>query len=118
PIEFVTPSPEYRQRLADLLGYTADERRIVGVGGGKRRLYDTGHRGIAYDPVPATPKAKRWQGWGTALKPAWEPIILARKPLAGTVAANVLEHGTGALNIDGTRIGVGRWPANVVLDEA
>lgn len=43
-------------------------------------------------------------GWGTALKPAWEPICLARKPLIGTVAANVLEHGTGALNIDATRI--------------
>lgn len=46
-----------------------------------------------------------WQGWGTALKPAWEPIIVARKPLAGTVAANVLEHGTGAINIDGCRVG-------------
>jgi len=87
-----------------------------------------------------------WQGWGTALKPAWEPIIVARKPLVGTVAANVLEHGTGALNVDGCRIGdeevpinrleewsgfgqvkrpeyeatvgSGRWPANVALDEA
>ena len=46
-----------------------------------------------------------WQGWGTALKPAWEPIILARKPFKGTVAANVLRHGCGALNIDGCRIG-------------
>ena len=45
-----------------------------------------------------------WEGWGTALKPAWEPIIVARKPLVGTVAANVLAHGTGALNIDGCRI--------------
>lgn len=45
-----------------------------------------------------------WQGWGTALKPAWEPILLARKPLRGTVAANVAEYGTGALNIDGCRI--------------
>lgn len=54
---------------------------------------------------PAHPDAVRWQGWGTALKPAWEPIILARKPLAGTVAANVLAHGTGALNIDGCRVG-------------
>jgi site-specific DNA-methyltransferase (adenine-specific) len=45
-----------------------------------------------------------WQGWGTALKPAWEPIVVARKPLAGTVAANVLAHGTGALNIDGCRV--------------
>lgn len=54
--------------------------------------------------APATPEAARWEGWGTALKPAWEPVIVARKPLAGTVAANVLEHGTGALNIDGCRV--------------
>lgn len=46
-----------------------------------------------------------WQGWGTALKPAYEPIILARKPLIGTVAENVLAHGTGALNIDACRVG-------------
>lgn len=88
-----------------------------------------------------------WEGWGTALKPAWEPIIVARKPLVGTVAANVLAHGTGALNIDGCRVASGealvrpsivrddnavlgkglgagtqvepsgRWPANVILDE-
>ncbi|MFY3300205.1 DNA-methyltransferase [Achromobacter xylosoxidans] len=45
-----------------------------------------------------------WSGWGTALKPAHEPICVARKPLCGTVAANVLAHGTGALNIDGCRI--------------
>ena len=48
---------------------------------------------------------KQWDGWGTALKPAWEPIIVARKPLEGTVAANVLAHGTGAMNIDGCRVG-------------
>lgn len=53
---------------------------------------------------PATDAARQWNGWGTALKPAHEPIVLARKPLAGTVAANVLEYGTGALNIDGTRV--------------
>ena len=55
--------------------------------------------------TPATPDALRWQGWGTALKPALEPITVARKPLIGTVAANVLAHGTGALNIDGCRVG-------------
>ena len=53
----------------------------------------------------STPEAQQWQGWGTALKPAHEPIVLARKPLIGTVAANVLEHGTGGLNIDGSRVG-------------
>lgn len=104
-----------------------------------------GHSGDASITAPATPDAARWQGWGTALKPAHEPVVVARKPLTGTVAANVLEHGTGALNIDGCRIGTevltaqargvsrigtfenadgnvtpertGRWPANVVLDE-
>ena len=54
---------------------------------------------------PATDAARQWQGWGTALKPALEPITVARKPLVGTVAANVLEHGTGALNIDACRVG-------------
>lgn len=55
--------------------------------------------------IPGSPEAQAWQGWGTALKPAWEPIVLARKPLDGTVAANVLAHGTGAVNIDGCRVG-------------
>lgn len=113
--------------------------------------------------APATEDAQQWSGWGTALKPAFEPIIVARKPLSGTVAANVLQHGTGALNIDGCRIdsggdklgggrvssrsdgwdrpwksdpqaiaaaqdrgreavakaeSLGRWPANVILDES
>ena len=96
--------------------------------------------------APSTEAAKKWQGWGTALKPAVEPIVLARKPLIGTVAENVLTHGTGALNIDASRIGtddrfgggakgssgfaagyesegwvagsaLGRWPANILLDE-
>ena len=49
----------------------------------------------------------QWSGWGTALKPAWEPVIVARKPLVGTVAANVLAHGTGGINVDGCRVGTG-----------
>ena len=57
--------------------------------------------------APATPEAQQWQGWGTALKPAHEPIVVARKPLTGTVASNVLEWGTGALNIDGSRVEMG-----------
>lgn len=56
--------------------------------------------------VPATEAAKKWEGWGTALKPAYEPILMCRKPLEGTMAQNVLEHGTGALNIDGCRVAV------------
>ena len=60
---------------------------------------------IPYITAPATPLAKKWDGWGTALKPAHEPIILARKPLDGTVADNVERWRTGALNINRCRIG-------------
>lgn len=55
--------------------------------------------------VARTEHGRGWEGWGTALKPALEPITVARKPLVGTVAQNVLTHGTGALNIDGCRVG-------------
>lgn len=74
--------------------------------------------------VAHTDEAKKWEGWGTALKPAFEPIVVGRKPITGTVAANVLRHGTGAINIDGARIAsaeasdAGRFPANVLLDES
>jgi site-specific DNA-methyltransferase (adenine-specific) len=57
---------------------------------------------------PMTDAARQWTGWGTALKPAHEPIVLARKPLVGTVAANVLAHGTGAINVDACRIGTSK----------
>lgn len=58
--------------------------------------------------APATPEAAAWSGWGSALKPAFEPIILARKPLDGsTIAANVLRHGVGGINIDACRVGEG-----------
>ncbi len=59
---------------------------------------------VATRTIPATDDAKTWEGWGTALKPAFEPVVVGRKPLAGTVAENVLKHGTGALNIAATRI--------------
>lgn len=64
------------------------------VGTNARTIYD----------APATPDAERWQGWGTSLKPSFEPVVVARKPLIGTVVQNVLEHGTGAINIDGCRV--------------
>jgi len=138
-------------------------REVVGVNpssrpnsktiGGRGFDTDVGHdsAGVQNITAPATPEAAQWAGWGTALKPAHEPIILARKPLGGTVAACVLAHGTGALNVDGCRIGtskrvpgslsggvlngyggrgggddgtgsgsdpnIGRWPANVIMDE-
>lgn len=68
-------------------------------------------------PDPVTDNAKKWLGWGTGMKPAHEPIIVARKPLDGTVANNVEKFGTGGFNIDASRIGVGdgRWPSNIVL---
>jgi hypothetical protein len=82
--------------------------RTVGRGNSARGGYEGGEivSGHCRDiTAPATPEAAQWQGWGTALKPAFEPIIVARKPFPGTVAANVLEHGTGALNVNGCRIG-------------
>ena len=71
----------------------------------EKALKETGGMTPTAGDVPLTPEAAKWQGWGTALKPAFEPIVVARKPFRGTVAANVLAHGTGALNIDGCRIG-------------
>lgn len=80
--------------------------------GSWEKLTDRTYQPGAY--VPGSPEAEEWQGWGTALKPSWEPIALARKPLEGTVAANVLAHGAGALNIDGCRIEAGdKTPAPV-----
>lgn len=133
------------------------ERRVVGSGKkGIKPSVTSGASvggtagGYNYRPEfeltePASDDAKKWNGWGTALKPAIEPITLARKPLAGTVAANILEHGTGCLNIDGCKVGddvrvthgmsslgvmrdddwqpseisktfSGRWPSNVMHD--
>jgi DNA modification methylase len=106
-----------------------------------------GIRSEALITAPATPEAKEWEGWGTALKPACEPIVVARKPLSEkNVALNVLKWGTGGMNIDESRIGTeimknpsaknkdrekwrmntsetegrisqGRFPANIILDE-
>jgi site-specific DNA-methyltransferase (adenine-specific) len=93
------------------------EREVVGYSKGVAVEDNQGHGGIARGGVgivqksadipitaPATVEAQQWQGWGTALKPSHEPIVIARKPLEGTVANNVLTHGTGALNIDGSRV--------------
>ena len=86
------------------------EREVVGKHPtpGSTALRTSMGNGWQTDPditAPATPEAQQWQGWGTALKPAHEPIVMARKPITGTVAANVLEHGTGAINVDGCRVG-------------
>lgn len=98
-------------------------REVVGVAAdfardGARRKTDGSHvkagANVGNDPIgdrwgtpvtaPATTAARQWDGHGTALKPAWEPIILARKTLEGTVAANVQAYGTGAINVDGCRV--------------
>ena len=72
---------------------------------GSAGIPGSGASGQAQITAPATPEAAQWDGWGTALKPAFEPIVLARKPLAEkTVARNVLAHGTGAINVDACRI--------------
>lgn len=68
--------------------------------------------------APVTDDAKEWDGWGTALRPAFEPIIIARTPIAGTTVANVLEYGTGAIHVDAGRFGDGKWPTNVALDQS
>jgi site-specific DNA-methyltransferase (adenine-specific) len=111
---------------------------VVGLGttGNLQKVHDI--------TAPATNAAREFEGWGTALKPAFEPIVLARKPMSeGTVAANVMRWGTGAINVGATRVGnetlpaqkagqaklgtfertdmvtperEGRWPANVVHD--
>jgi len=102
------------------------DRKVVGKNPNHRAesgvsyegVYAGGNTGSESITAPATPDAERWEGWGTALKPSSEHWILVRKPLGEkTVAGNVLKHGTGALNIDGCRIGTdsGRWPANLVL---
>lgn len=80
------------------------ERPAYGIGG-NGILSGHSEGATAKVTAPATPEAVKWDGWGTALKPAIEPIILARKPLDGTVANNVLEHGVGGLNIDACRVG-------------
>ena len=144
-----SPGDEWWERFKAYLSpeqWGAIERRVIGSDDkGEGSWF--GADGEFDLTAPATPEAAQWAGWGTALKPAWEPVIVARKPLVGTVAANVLAHGTGALNIDGCRIvtdgggwnglghthdetqwrlnnpdgvqrSVGRWPANTILDES
>ena len=87
----------------EVLGRNPNSREQAGK---ENTLYESGTVGkTAYETAPSTPEAQQWQGWGTALKPAFEPIVVARKPIEGTVANNVLKWGAGGLNIDGSRIG-------------
>ena len=100
--------------------YDEAEREVVGV-----REVPQGHAfaGSTYGgdssnksvdiTTPATSEAQRWDGWGTSLKPAIEPILLCRKPLDGTVANNVLAHGVGGLNIDACRVAGKPWKSHM-----
>lgn len=108
--------PEWVEQLVDERTVESENfkrRQVVGrsssgiAGGSGKHAGEDGAYGFGAEfdiTAPATDAARQWQGWGTALKPAIEPITVARKPLKGTVADNVLAHGTGALNIDGCRI--------------
>lgn len=92
-------------RRANRMAMTGDDSHSSSFGSGAQTATTTAT--AAAPPVAnLTPNGEKWSGHGTALKPAFEPIVLARKPLAEkTVARNVLEHGTGAINVDGCRIG-------------
>jgi DNA modification methylase len=94
--------------------HLAGEQVDRGDWGIAKQQFTHGQRDTNYDETasatrlgklePTTAEAKEWDGWGTALKPAHEPIVLARKPIVGTVANNVLTHGVGGINIDGCRV--------------
>ena len=88
----------------------------VGMQGGN---FSAGSRAglVAVTGAAVTGAAVTWQGWGTALKPAWEPIVVARKPLCGTVVENVLKHGTGGINVDGCRIDGEPWTREGMRDD-
>ena len=97
------------KRLYGIDGYddiVADTLSVVGSEDGSFGYQKDGERWIKEREIKetTTDQAKQWQGWGTALKPAYEPIILVRKPLEGTVAQNVLKWGVGGINIDECRV--------------
>jgi DNA modification methylase len=109
----VLPPADKWQAIKAVLGCGDDldalfveaEREVVGRtnrGNAVNTAFMSGGNDVT---APATDAARQWAGWGTALKPALEPITVARKPLIGTVAENVLAHGTGALNVDKCRVG-------------
>lgn len=102
--------PKSRDVSKDIDKAAGAEREVVGSvrygkeGAERSKLVRQAPRGTL--DVPATDDAKRWEGWGTALKPAHEPVVFARKPLSeASIAANVLRWGTGAINVDAARVG-------------
>jgi DNA modification methylase len=107
--------PEDMARLYDEAEREVVGHRDPGFTPGGNAVYGE-YSGDTRITAPATEAAKTWEGWGTALKPALEPITMARKPLGGTVAETVLAYGTGAINVDGCRVEGNRWPANLAHD--
>lgn len=113
-----------REVVGKAVGTDTSTTRPGFTGEAHSRVANADHE---YDVTAATsPEAKEWVGWTTALKPAHEPIVLARKPLGGSVAQAVLANGTGALNTGACEIGegggvrhrqesAGRWPSNVLF---
>ena len=111
---FNMPTPDQFNLIRDTFGLPFEsieeaEREVVAQQRGTQLAVAPGQgndRSVTTLDItaPATPAAQQWAGWGTALKPALEPITVARKPLGGTVAENVLRHGTGAINVDGCRV--------------
>lgn len=85
-----------------------------GTNGTNNEKFKQAPRETTYITAPVTELAQKWYGWGTALKPAHEPIILVRKPIDKTVCHTIEQHGTGAINIDGCLTDLARFPANVV----
>lgn len=126
-VEFIVHTKKYRTRLADLLGYSTDQRLAIGIATDRRgdnTVIGLGHSGQIHSGGH-TPNAAKWKGWGTALKPAWESICVARKPIDGTNADNLIKWGVGCLNIEASRVPSdaaaaavveGRWPANIIHD--
>lgn len=124
------PTLEQWQILKPLLGLSTDfqplierieaQREVIGEKNTNKTVYQaigqTNESGQIDITTPATPEAKQWDGWGTALKPACENWILARKPFNGNVASNVLEHGTGAINVDGCRIDISKDDVNLRIN--
>lgn len=124
--------PHFNQEVPDWLEAMVDSRTVESENFKKREVVGTktnlngfwgqGDRtSEVVTTLPATEEAWAWHGWGTNVKPSLEPIAIARKPLIGSVAENILQFGTGALNIDGCRVDLDddqgmRWPTNLIHD--
>lgn len=111
------PDKEHYKKLKEILELNDDmdfifeeaEREVIGkMKNPASSIYSMSENKMSRDvniTIPSTDLAKQWQGWGTALKPSFEPIIVARKPFKGSLVDNVIEYGVGGINIDECRVG-------------